>query len=269
MKRGFRAVGWLMWLAAALAVALFLVASAQAADEPEVIAELRSKGAEIVELGRQGGLEGYFVRLPDGSVYTLYVTDGGFAVNGMLYAPDGALLTGAQLDATRQPEGPGRFDPQQATLEERFLESLQGHGFTLGQKGPVVLVFADPECRWSRLAVAELAGQAVDGALRLRVLPVALLGERSALRATVVLSSEDPALEWFSPGVSVRAEPAGSERVLDNNRRFGTWGETAVPLTVYRERDGGIAAGVGDIVDMAGFVAGLWRPQDEAQGFGR
>ena len=263
------AVGWLAWLVAALAVAVFLVATSRAQEEPAVIAELRAQGAEIVELGRQGGLEGYFVKLPDGSVYTLYVTDDGFAVNGMLYAPDGALLTGAQLEKARQLEGPGPVDPEKAALEQRFLESLQGHGFTVGLKGPVVVVFADPECRWSRLVVAELAQQAVDGALRVRVLPVALLGTESALRAMVVLSSEHPELEWFSPGVSVGGGPEGRERVLDNNRRFEAWGERAVPLTLYREKDGDIAAGVGDIVDMRRFVAALYRPPEPRTGLGR
>ena len=264
-----KAMGWFMWLVAALGLAAFLTFGVRAADEPDVIAELRAAGAEIVELGRQGGLEGYFVRLPDGSVYTLYVTAQGFAVNGMLYAPDGKLLTDAQLESTLQLEGPGPVDPAKAELEERFLEALQGHGFTLGQKGPVVIVFADPECQWSRLAVAELADRAVEGALRVRVVPVALLGSQSALRAMVVLSSEDPALEWFSPGVSVQGAPEGADRVIDNNRRFEAWGERAVPLTVYRESDGDIAAGVGDIVDMAGFVAGLYRPPEERTGLGR
>ncbi len=264
-----KTVGWLAWLMAALAVAFFLVAAPRAQDEPEVIAELRAQGAEIVELGRQGGLEGYFVKLPDGSVYTLYVTEEGFSVNGLLYAPDGGLLTGAQLEMARQLEGPGPVDPEKAALEQRFLESLQGHGFTVGGKGPVVVVFADPECRWSRLVVAELAERAMEGAMRVRVVPVALLGTESALRAMVVLSSEHPELEWFSPGVSVGGAPAGGERVMDNNRRFEAWGARAVPLTLYREKDGDIAAGVGDIVDMRAFVAGLYRPPEPRTGLGR
>lgn len=264
-----KAAGWVLWLVSAAAMAAFLVVSARAGGEPEVIAELRNAGAEIVELGRQGGLDGYFVTLPDGSVYTLYATDDGFAVNGLLYAPDGALVTSAQLQRMRQTEAIPRPHPETVALEERFLESLQGHGFTVGTTGPAVLVFADPECRWSRLVVAELAERALRGALRVRVLPVALMGERSALRAMAVLSAEDPVLEWFSPGVSVRAGPAGSERVLDNNRRFAAWGEGAVPLTLYRETDGGIAARVGDIVDMAGFVAGLYREPEVRRGLGR
>ena len=269
MKRAMRAVGWAAWLAAALALAFFLVLTARAGEEPDVVAELRNAGAEIVELGRQGGLEGYFVRLPDGSVYTLYLTDDGFAVNGLLYAPDGALLTSAQLQAMRQLEAVPPPPAETVALERRFLESLQGHGFTVGDKGPAVLVFADPLCRWSRLAVAELAQRALQGGLRVRVLPVALMGEESALRAMVVLSSEDPVLEWFSPGVSVRAEPAGSGRVVENNRRFAAWGERAVPLTVFRNLDGELVAGVGDIVDVERFVAGLYRGPEEGPGLGR
>ncbi len=264
-----KALFWLMWLVSALGLAAFLTFGAAAEEEPEVIAELRAVGAEITGIGRQGGLEGYFVRLPDGSVYTLYVTEEGYAVNGLLYAPDGRLLTDAQLEVALQVEGPGPVDPRKAALEARFMESLQGHGFTVGQEGPPVIVFADPECRWSRLAVAELAQQAVKGVLRVRVVPVALLGSESALRAMVVLTSEHPELEWFSPGVAVGGSPEGAERVLDNNRRFKAWGQSAVPLTLYRQSGGEIAAGVGDIADMAGFVAGLYRPPEVPRGLGR
>ena len=263
-----KAVGWMMWLVLALVLAAFFTFGVRAADEPDVIAELRAGGAEIGELGRQGGLDGYFVRLPDGTVYTLYVTDEGYAVSGLLYAPDGALVTSAQLAMSRQLEGPGRLEPEKVVLEERFMASLRGHGFTLGAEGPPVLVFADPECRWSRLVVAELAQQAVAGALRVRVLPVALMGEESALRAMVVLSSEQPALEWFEPGVSVGVGPEGRERVVENNERYAAWGERAVPLTVFRKTNGDIAAGVGDIVEMEPFVAGLYREPD-VPGFGR
>jgi len=264
-----KVVGWVLWAAAALGMAAFLVVSARAAGEPEVIAELRERGAEIVELGRQGGLDGYFVKMPDGTVYTLYVTGDGYAVSGLLYAPDGALVTSAQLAMARQLEGPGPQDPETVELERRFMESLNGHGFTVGADGPAVLVFADPECRWSRVVVAELAQLAVNGELRLRVLPVAYMGERSALRAGVVLSAEDPVLEWFEPGVSVVLAPEGRDRVLDNNRRFEAWGERALPLTVYRSADGGIGAGVGDIVDVRGFAAQLWREPEPRMGIGR
>ena len=85
----------------------------------------------------------------------------------------------------------------------------------------------------------------------------------------VVLSSEHPEVEWFSPGVSVGGGREGAERVLDNNRRFEAWGETAVPLTLYRDAAGDIAAGVGDIVDIPGFVAGLFRRPDVAPGLRR
>ena len=261
-----RLVGWLLWAAIAVAMALFLVEAARGEEEPEVIVQLRAQGAEIVQIGRQGGLDGYFVRLPDGSVYTLYVTDDGHAVNGLLYAPDGALVTSAQLEMMRRMETIPPPRPETVALEERFLDSLQGHGFTLGTTGPVVLVFADPLCRPSRMAVAKLAEQAVAGRLRVRVLPVGLLGEQSALRAMVVLSSEDPALEWFSPGVSVRGDAAGSQRVLENNRRFEAWGEGAVPLTLYRDFDEKIVAGAGDIEDVGGLVAALYRPPERVPG---
>ena len=67
--------------------------------EPGVIAALRAKGARVLALGERGGLDGHFVELADGDAYGLYLTPDGHAVAGLLYGPDGTLLTGDQIAA--------------------------------------------------------------------------------------------------------------------------------------------------------------------------
>ncbi|MCY4500116.1 MAG: hypothetical protein OXE57_00930, partial [Alphaproteobacteria bacterium] len=64
-----------------------------AAEEAGLIAALRAKGARVLALGERGGLDGHFVELADGGAYGLYLTPDGHAVAGLLYGPDGALLT--------------------------------------------------------------------------------------------------------------------------------------------------------------------------------
>ena len=68
-------------------------------EEPAVIAALRAKGARVLALGERGGLDGHFVELADGDAYGLYLTPDGHAVAGLLYGPDGTLLTGDQIAA--------------------------------------------------------------------------------------------------------------------------------------------------------------------------
>ena len=52
-------------------------------------------------LGPRGGLAGYLVTPVGGAGYSLYVTNDGHGVAGLLYGPDGVLLTGGQLAAVR------------------------------------------------------------------------------------------------------------------------------------------------------------------------
>ena len=74
---------------------------AEALRPEGLVSALRANGAEIVPLGARGGLDGYFVTPARGAGYSLYVTEDGHAVAGLLYGPDGMEITGAQLTASR------------------------------------------------------------------------------------------------------------------------------------------------------------------------
>ena len=71
------------------------------AGQPDLVGALRARGAQIVPLGVRGGLSGYLVTPPNGAGYSLYVTGDGHGVAGLLYRPDGVLLTGRQLAAAQ------------------------------------------------------------------------------------------------------------------------------------------------------------------------
>ena len=228
---------------AAISVAAVAIPAARAA-EPDLVSALRDKGARIVPLGPSGGLAGYLVTPVGGAGYSLYVTDDGHGVAGLLYGPDGVLITGAQLAAVRgenrpagaapssasdvlnpttNVEGAGARDPavpleaatrvtangiSRAVLFER---SASAFGFTLGERGPLVVLFGDPLCPWSRSAVARIGREAMAGKLRLHVVPVALLGAASAHRAAGIAASSDPAQAWFARDRwSIRRAGAGT-----------------------------------------------------------
>ena len=288
-----------------LALAVLLAMSAAAGNEAAagseaglrsegLVSALRANGAEIVPLGQRGGLDGYLVTPPAGGGYSLYVTSDGHAVAGLLYGPDGTEVTGAQLAAARSSATPARGDgtgapetlgPDRAPLavtahaESRnpvaepgptfiaglFERSASAFGFTLGGRGPVVVLLGDATCSWSRAAAARLGRAALEGRLQLRVVPVAVLGAAAAHRAAAIAASPDPARAWFEGGSAADrtlGPETGAERIARNNALFDSWGASAVPLIAWRTRDGTVAHQVGDIDDVAAWLKDTFRAGD-------
>ena len=310
------------------------------AGQPDLVGALRARGAQIVPLGVRGGLSGYLVTPTNGAGYSLYVTGDGHGVAGLLYRPDGVLLTGRQLAAvrpaaarfatgrdrnraagtapnppgspapgtasvgskgpeerpperpperpqgrraspvappagesraqaggagTREPAGPARTATRRSAKEvsraARFERAESAFGFTLGRRGPPVVVFGDARCPWSRSAVARIGREAMAGRLRLHVVPVALLGAASAQRAARIAASPDPAHAWFArtdgPPEGPPIGPDARDRIARNNAAFESWGARAVPLIVYRSVGGGIVHRVGDIADLGAWLRDL------------
>ena len=250
----------------------------------DLIEALRANGARIVSLGVRGGLDGYFVVPAEAGGYSLYLTGDGHAVAGLLYGPDGTEITGNQLAAAHperrraggvdaQPvqaagaaaviahaasDGPGAASPppsqgvplSRAALFER---SASAFGFTLGERGPLVVLFGDAACSWSRAAAARLGREALAGRLQLRVVPVAILGGDAARLAAGIAASADPASAWFE-GAPRPADRRGAERIARNNALFDEWGASAVPLIAWRARDGAVGVRVGDIDDVGAWL---------------
>ena len=277
----------------AVLVAVVAIPAARAA-EPDLVSALRDQGAQIVPLGPRGGLAGYLVTPVGGAGYSLYVTGDGHGVAGLLYGPDGVLLTGGQLAAVRgenrlagaapssasgapnptaNVEGAGVRDSGASTEAAMpdtsagvsravlFERSASAFGFTLGERGPLVVLFGDPSCPWSRSAVARIGREAMAGKLRLHVVPVALLGAASAHRAAGIAASSNPAQAWFARDDGPAGQDA-RDRITRNNALFDTWGERSVPLIAYRTARGGAAGGgiahrVGDIADLGAWLREL------------
>ena len=152
---------------------------------------------------------------------------------GLLYGPDGTEITGAQLAAARAggaSEGAARRESPETAAEvwsgahaageeadapsafpsrALFERSVAAFGFTLGESGPLVLLFGDAACRWSRAAAARLGREAIAGRLRLRVVPVAVLGAGAARQAAAIAASPSP----HGPGSRApNTRPAGAGR---------------------------------------------------------
>ena len=265
-----------------LAVVLTPAATADAGDPSATISALRANGARVVELGAQGGLDGYLVEPPGGDPYSLYLTPDDHAVAGLLYGPDGNLVTGDQIAAAREidpggrqsgfPESDGGAAVHAAVhmahasegaaiapdAQALFQRSTAAFGFTLGEAGPLAVLFGDPSCRWSRSAAARLGRPALAGRFRLHVIPVGLLGAASARKAAAIASAPDPAQAWFDGAVPA-ASPEGARRIARNNALFDAWGGTAVPLIAWRDARGRIERRVGDTDDLDAWLEELFR----------
>ena len=145
--------------------------------------------------------------------------------------------------------------PVRVGLLER---SAAAYGFTLGERGPLIVLFGDARCPWSRSAVAKFGREAIAGRLRLHVVPVALLGAAAARRAAGIAASPDPAQAWFDR-VDRPADQAGRERIARNNALFDKWDARSVPLIVWRGPDDTNRKHLGDIADIGAWLreAGL------------
>ena len=246
-------------------------AAGEAADS--LMELLRASGAELRTLGRRGALDGWMVAPPGKAPYALYVDGTGHAVMGLLFAPDGSELTRAQvaavpggrallagvtvargLDAPARPAASGVSraggDPpaERAPLAGVLEAALAVEGFDLGQVGPRVAVFADPTCLPSRGAVARLARRALDGEIRLRVVPVGVRGGDAEALAGAVVASPDRARAWFEAGREGRLPEASQEGAAGaamNRRLFERTGSAFVPLTLMHDAGGGAASAVG------------------------
>ena len=249
-----------------LAAVSFAVAGVAVAEDPALVAALKEAGAEVRVLGARAGLTGYWIE-PAGDVegYPLYVTPDGHGVMGMLYSPQGDLLTGRQLEEDDGSVRAGKEVSEIDVLERAVADALgRGDGgqvffdvanraaFTIGDAGQDLVVIADPACPWSRSTVARFSEQALSGALTLHVVPVALLGEVSAERALGVVSSDRPALAWFEGQIAVWSAD-GSREILENNLVHETLGVSGVPVLVWDD-GGGMRTFVGEPDDVPGWM---------------
>lgn len=140
-------------------------------------------------------------------------------------------------------------------VEALFDATQRAEGFTVGDRGPVIHVFADPTCPFSMEHVGDLVAHARAGRLRAHVIPVGLLGERAAVRAVEIMGAERPEVAW--EGV-VRPEfdhALGAARVARNLDLHAAWRVRGVPFSVWRgPREVRVFYGAGEASSFAGDV---------------
>lgn len=213
-----------------------------ASEAHGAIERLRAAGATVVALGEAEGVSGYLVRRSDGETYAAYVTPTGAVLLGILLSPHGEDVTRSQLEAARErgalegieagvaPAPTGPIGP----VEKLWEETQRADGFWLGERGPVMHVFADPTCPFSVEHVQGLEKHAEAGVLRVHVIPVGILGERAARRAVEISGSPEPRRAWAGTAVLPVDEGLGAVRVARNHALHAAWQVRGVPFSVWQ-----------------------------------
>lgn len=267
---------WLWWVFAT-ALSAWPVARAQGPQEgaaqeaelPRVMERLRAQGAEVVALGEASGVSGYLVHREGGGAYSAYVTPGGGLLVGLLIGADGEDLTGRQVQAAREAgelEGLVVVEAQTQArapvssgdpVEGLFEATRSAFGFTLGEEGPVIHVFADRTCPYSYRHVEALKALAWAGRVRAHVIPIGLLGEDAALKAVEIAGSERPELSWDGVVRPQWDRELGAARVQRNMALHAAWKVRGVPFSVWRGPQGvRVFYGAGDAAAFASDVVG-------------
>ena len=269
------------------------------ANEPAMVAALRANGARILALGERGGLDGHFVELADGDAYGLYLTPDGHAVAGLLYGPDGTLLTGRQIETARSEGGDAMgtaaVRPVSAIApvgEISVAGGSHGEEAPSGDEVQLAHAYADDQVVPGIEALFERSISAFGFTLGHAGPPVAVFADpgcrwsRAAVARLARLALDGRLLLRTIPvgvlgaasaqeaaaiasaadpalawfeGAAGQARPEGGRRIAHNNALFDAWGAGAVPLIAWRALDGRVGHQVSDLDDIDAWLRALRR----------
>lgn len=247
-----------------------------APDDVPALYLLRKAAATIIPVERRHGLDAYAVATAAGPQMVYVTPDGGAFLTGLLYNADGHPVSAAQLAAARPllsesvattavvvepatspavppptaPQSPG--DALLAALEAAAGFHVAPEGMAPFPTAPEITVVVDPRCPYcKRLYQALDAGPLRQGRLRLRIVPLGILGNASVGEATALLAAPDPAAAWraHAAGTTPLVAPdpdtlspdltrslAGNHSIFQ--RQLAPAGANLVPLTIYRNAAG-------------------------------
>jgi len=275
MKRG---IGFFSALVLSLYLLANLPASAQGKAEqpdelPPFLLELRVAGADIRYLGEDYGIYSWLAT-KDGQVQFFYSIPGGDAIisGGLLIGPDGEAITARRIvsmnednpnfaESVKRDSGAESTTTKDRTSpgERLYAESEGAQWFSIGSDtAPALYVFVDTQCHYCQEYWHDLANPYVDeGRLQVRLIPVAVINDKSKSEAAALLSSVSPKTAWQrhvdgdAAALSGGGENAiAAEAVKRNTEIFMNWKLKSTPYSVYRDS-------AGDVKVMRGMKPGV------------
>lgn len=253
------------FLAIALVGVFLLTAVAATAEETETLRspalkQFEADGGTVDFIGTAHGLDGWVAKNSKGEVKaTVYTTQDGAMVAGMLFSPDGSVNeTEKQLEAYHQritgsqAAAPGA--EQSSSKSEKLYALAEKAGWVaLGNtSAPYIYVFMNVNCDHCQSFWKDLQGAVNEGKLQVRLIPYGKSTENRDGGAAL-LSADDPQKSWTSYvagdksalGKS-KATEEGYQKIDNNTSLVNTWKLPGPPFTFYRRpADGTLTAIVG------------------------
>lgn len=139
---------------------------------------------------------------------------------------------------------------QGKSLSERLYTDVENaHWVSIGSEtAPIIYVFVDSQCNYCHEYWFDLATPYVEeGALQVRLIPVAIINDKSKTQGAELLFAGDPATAWRR---HVKGDPQAlsgtgdndiaMEAVELNTELFKRWNMRSTPYSVYRGPNGAV-----------------------------
>lgn len=134
------------------------------------------------------------------------------------------------------------------SLSERLFSDVENAQWVpIGSDtAPIIYVFVDTECNYCHEYWFDLANPYVEeGQLQVRLIPVAIINDKSKSEASQLIAATDPANAWKR---HVKGDPSAlaaretnaiaADAVDQNTALFKRWNMKSTPYSVYRDPNG-------------------------------
>ncbi len=232
-------------------------------------------GAAVEFVTRQHGVDMWVATKGDVMQVIHTTPDGqGMLMNGFLFSPEGRLVTDQILEdyaagkvlsidekvntvqTKQEPKTPG---------DKLWSDLGNSHYIEFGSKSaPLVYTFVDPFCPHCKLFWSNISAPYVnEGRVRIRLVPVGVLGEESANVASYILRQNDRQQAWLAlvaqtMDASVLQTKGDLSMIFDNFKLMQKWKMSSTPFSVYKGSDGKVKMYRGnpdDIIDLVSQIA--------------
>jgi hypothetical protein len=252
-------------VAAGISLLATTASFAEDASAPETLRspalkQFENAGGTVDFIGTAHGLDGWVVKDAKGDVKTtVYTTQDGAMVSGMMFSADGDTNeTAKQLEfyhrkiTGSQEAAPGA--EKSSSKSEKLYALVEKAGWVAmgSSSAPYIYVFMNVDCDHCRDFWKDLQGAVNDGKLQVRLVPYGKVPENRDGGAAL-LSVEDPQKAWAAyvsgdKGVldKSKAKDDGYQKIDANTAMVNDWKLSGPPFTLYRRpADGVLTAIVG------------------------
>jgi len=227
------------------------ITGAHAEKMHPVLEKFVQDGMKVDYLGKMHGMDGWVILKGDKVQYAYSTKEGGFVL-GMLFGPDGNLVTGEQLKSYKarmggEINGAAKNNDGTEKAEQFFKETEDANWVRIGSKtAPYIYAFVNAKCGNCHNFWSDIEPYVSQGMVQLRLIPFGnAKGNRSG--GVALLGSRDPEAVWkkLASGddsvfnQSVISKMGHLYKKIDaNNNLLSKWGLSGVPFIVYKTPKG-------------------------------